>query len=207
MPIKYFDRAVENYQAKFQLLDQLLYDLCQKHPDHTDRHSVYAKLWVIGRAYTTGIERAIRANGKMGGSLTALAEQMVSKGKQLNELFSELAEVSQPLTEENAKQVIALHGRFIKIIGSVLRAKISPRSFASKYMHFHCNAVPIIDSVADAKLRTLVRWRTAFNFGMPKNADDYYGWFVMRFLALYRQVQNEGHHPTVKLIDAFLLEG
>lgn len=62
--------------------------------------------------------------------------------------------------------------------------------FASKYMHFHCPAVPVFDSYAFSPLRSLLRWQTDFElFALPAEADETYAWYAMRFWRLYRQAR------------------
>jgi hypothetical protein len=66
--------------------------------------------------------------------------------------------------------------------------------------------VPIYDSVATAALRGLLRWHNDLAvFDMPPDADEEYGWYVMRFYGLYKQVQAAGIRPTVRHVDHFLL--
>jgi hypothetical protein len=190
-----------------RVMEDVLYGLCHDHPDHTDPSSVYSKLWLIGRGYATGIERAIKSNQKMGGSMTALAKAMLKNGRQLNKLFAELKSVSEPLTVSKARKIVSLHGRFIELIRKPLRPDVSPHSFASKYMHFHCRAVPLVDRFASRKLTELVPWKQvepAVQFPMPHGADSAYGWFVMRFLSLYEQKRKKNPDITVKEMDEFL---
>ena len=41
----------------WDLGNQVLYDLCKKHPEHTRPDEILAKIWLIGRAYSASIER------------------------------------------------------------------------------------------------------------------------------------------------------
>ena len=72
-------------------------------------------------------------------------------------------------------------------------------------MHFHCPAVPLLDSVAAARLQKLVPWKQVRTFALPKHADEYYGYFVMSFLTLYENGRTDGVAVTVKKLDAYLL--
>jgi hypothetical protein len=47
----------QDYALCWQPLDEVLYRLCRDHPYHVDCGAVNAKLCIIGRTYTTGIER------------------------------------------------------------------------------------------------------------------------------------------------------
>lgn len=205
MPLAGLNQAIKEYQKNWRVLDDTLYGVCRNYPDHTDAASVYAKLWLIGRTYATGIERAIKGSGYMGGSLTALASEMLKNGRQINELFGELGSIAEPLTKEKAQHVVSLLGRFLQLIRKPLRRRISPRSFASKYMHFHCSAVPLFDRNAARKLTKLVHWNDAHEFDLPRGADADYGWFVMRFLRLYEDAKGNASPISVKMLDGYLL--
>ena len=205
MPLAGLNQAIKEYQKNWRVLDDTLYSVCREYPDHTDAASVYAKLWLIGRTYATGIERAIKSSGYMGGSLTALATEMLKNGRQFNELFAELKSISEPLTKRKAQHVVSLHGRFLQLIRKPLRRKISPRSFGSKYMHFHCSPVPLFDRFSARTLTRLVHWKDADEFDLPRGADAYYGWFVMRFLRLYEDAKGNAPPISVKMLDGYLL--
>ena len=88
----------------------------------------------------------------------------------------------------------------------ITRKNQSTRSFVSKYMHFHNPAVPIYDSVATAALRRVVRWHDGLAvFDLPPDADEEFGWYVMRFFGLYEQVRSAGLRPRVRHVDHYLL--
>lgn len=40
-------------------VDDVLYELCREHPGHADRRTATAKLALIGRAYSAGLERRV----------------------------------------------------------------------------------------------------------------------------------------------------
>lgn len=203
---KDYDEACREYDKHTRLLDQTLYDLCRKHPDHSSRLSINAKLWIIGRTYATGIERKIPSKNTQGSSLDQLAQHFLRNRKTLNSIFSRLAQVSEPLTPDKLKTIVVAHGRFVRVLQPILRRKQSPRSFASKYMHFHCPAVPLYDTYAAAALRHLYRWEGWFEiFDLPASADEEYAWHAMRFWQLYQDARKRGRRVTVKLLDYYLL--
>lgn len=198
--------AVTNYNRTWQPTDEVLYGLCRRYPGHGDEAGVNAKLWIIGRTYATGIERKVPANGKQGGSMSQLAAHLLKHAREMDAIFTRLGDVAEPLDPDKLRTIIGLHGRFIALIRPVLRANNSPRSFASKYMHFHCPAVPIIDTYADWACRKMVRWDRSFClFDLPAGADEYYAWYVLRFWQLYQRAQASGLKPTVKHLDYYLL--
>ncbi len=198
--------AAEDYKGKWRATDEVLYDLCQRFPGHGDRGQVNAKLWIIGRTYATRIESMIPSDGKQGGSMSKLAQHLHKRAGKADALFTQLRQVKLPLDPGKLSTIVAVHGQFIALIRPVLRPNQSPRSFASKYMHFHCPAVPIIDSYADAALRRLVHWRNSFWLpDLPKHVDDCYAKYASRFWQLYHQACDSGLEPSVKYLDQYLL--
>jgi len=201
-----YRRAVADYDHSWRTTDQTLYDLCRQHPGHGDQAGVNAKLWIIGRTYATGIERKIPFNGKLGGSMSQLAGHLVEHARELDALFAHLRRLEEPLDLTKLRTILDLHGQFIALLLPVLRPNQLPRSFASKYMHFHCPAVPIIDSYADRTCRKLIHWQPSFClFDLPSGTDGDYAWYVFRFWQLYQQACAIGIHPTVKHLDYYLL--
>jgi hypothetical protein len=201
-----FRRAVAEYDCSWRATDEALYALCRRHPGHADQAGVNAKLWIIGRTYATGIERKIPANGKQGGSMSQLADHLLNHARQVDDIFRRLRQLAEPLDPHKLRAIIDLHGRFIALIQPVVHQNQSPRSFASKYMHFHNPAVPIIDTYAEAACRKMIRWHKSFClFDLPIGADEYYAWYVLRFWQLYRQARAAGLELTVKYLDYYLL--
>ncbi len=201
-----FRRAVAVYERSWRATDEALYELCRRHPGHADQAGVNAKLWIIGRTYATGIERKIPTNGKQGGSMSRLAQHLLKHARQADDIFGHLRRLAEPLDPDKLRAILDLHGRFIALILPVVRRNQSPRSFASKYMHFHNPAVPIIDTYADAACRRMIRWHKSFClFDLPAGTDEYYAWYVLRFWQLYQQARAAGLMPTVKQLDYCLL--
>ena len=198
--------AVTDYDRTWRVTDDTLYDLCRRHPGHRAKAGVNAKLWIVGRMYATGIERKIPTNGKQGGSMSQLAEHLLKHAGKLDILFARLRKVREPLTPARLRTIIDLHGRLIALLQPVMRRNQSPRSFASKYMHFHCPAVPIIDTYVAGILPSLVRWQKSFElFDLPAGADEDYARYVLRFWQLYQQTTAAGLRPKVKHLDYYLL--
>ncbi len=203
-----YERAVAYYRETWEAADRALYDLCRRYPGQCDKAGVYAKLFIIGRAYMTGIERKISSDGTSASSLIQVAEHMLRNKTSLQEIFASLADVAEPLTPESLRKIIHAHGQFVRLLQRITRNEESPRSFCSKYMHFHCPAVPLFDDKVMKALPKLVRWQKSFQlFDLPNDADEYYAWYVLRFWQLYQQIVAAGKTPTVKHVDQYLLWG
>ena len=201
-----YENAVAKYSQTYELLDQELCDLCHRYPTHSDPATVTAKLWIIGRTYATGIERKIPTNGKQGGSMSQLVGHLLRHGAELDRLFARFQELGEPLDPAALRTVIDVHGQYMHLLKPVLRSNQSPRSFASKYMHFHCPVVPIIDTIAQSALRASVHWHRSFKiFDLPAHADEAYARYALRFWQLYQQAVADGVRPKVKHLDYYLL--
>lgn len=201
-----YKESVAYYEKSWRVMDETLLRLCREHPDHTSAASVFAKLWIIGRSYATGIERKIATDGTQGSSMSQLATHFLGSGKELDRLFDELRTVAEPLAPAKLRTIVSVHGRLVALLRPITRRGQSPRSFVSKYIHFHNPAVPIYDSVAVAALSGVVRWNNELMvFDMPGDADEAYGWYVMRFFQLYKKIESEHLPLTVKYLDNYLL--
>ena len=138
-----YKRACADYAANWEAVEIALYDLCKRHPDHQDQGGINAKLWIIGRAYATGIERKISSQGFQGSSMTQLGKHFWRNRHRVDKALQILRGVNQPLTPEKLTKILDAHGRLVRIIQGALRKGQTPRSFVSKYLHFHNPAVPI----------------------------------------------------------------
>lgn len=201
-----YEKACRDYQENWILQNKTLYDLCKKHSHHGDIQTVNAKLWLIGRTYATGIERMIPSKGGQGSSLTQLAEHIYKNRKTMDSIFKRLTPINEPLSLEKLKVIVKEHGRFVKVLSNKLSKKRSARSFASKYLHFHCPAVPLYDSLANKELRKMVRWDDRYEtFEMPAGSDEEYYYFVARFWQLYQQLRGARKSASVRFVDCYLL--
>ncbi|HEX8949852.1 MAG TPA: hypothetical protein VF790_12855, partial [Dissulfurispiraceae bacterium] len=132
-----------------------------------------------------------------------------SKGKLIDGIFIELRKIKEPLTEDKLKRIIRLHGKFVDILRKMARDKNTVRSFASKYMHFHCPAVPIFDNVALGVIRRR-DWYPLTNrkiekLAVSQSADDIYYDYCRRFFAMYKDLNDSGLPVGVRRLDNYLL--
>ena len=42
----------------FDIGNDVLYQMCEKYPSHTNEEEIIGKIWLIGRSYAAAIERA-----------------------------------------------------------------------------------------------------------------------------------------------------
>jgi hypothetical protein len=183
----------------------------QRYPDHLDKGGINAKLWIIGRTYATGIERQINSEGTQGSSMEQLLEHFWDHRAEVDEVLASLQTVSEPLTLENLTKILVAHGQLVRlIVEGPLREAETPRSFVSKYLHFHNPAVPIFDNVAArAATKCYRRERNGSAILIPPGADKQYADFLERFWRLFQEAIQEAKYTrekvSVKLLDNYLM--
>lgn len=214
--LKDYQRACREQDEMFGARDKHLYDLCHKYSDHDSYNAINAKLYIIGRTYATGIERKMKkkegANEQQGFNIEKLTDYFYQNRNNLNKIWAKLKGLRAPLNENKLKIIIENHGKLVSLLQPVMRnqkgksKKESPRSFASKYLHFHFPAVPIFDSWAESSLRGLYHWKDHFEiFSKPQNADEQYFRFILRFWWLYQDAKRQSNKVNVKYLDNYLL--
>ncbi|MCE9508317.1 MAG: hypothetical protein K8R48_08425 [Alphaproteobacteria bacterium] len=137
----------------YDLGNKTLYELCSKHPNHTDNQAIYAKVWLIGRAYAAAIERRRQTSDEAFEGEKFYTDNVVPKMRQsqIDAWFSRLKSISE-LNEQSLDVILNVHfeltGLFREISG------LEKRSLASKYLHFHFpHLFFIFDTRAVAALR------------------------------------------------------
>ena len=204
--VRKFKQACANYRANDEAMNIALYDLCKRHPTHQDKSGIHAKLWIIGRAYATGIERTIKSKGSQGDSMRQLAKLFWRERKRVDKVLLSLRGVNEPLTREKLAKILDAHGRLVRIVKPIVRKPLTPRSFVSKYLHFHNPAVPIFDSVAVRVAKKHYRCeKHKGSIKEPETADHKYADFLRRFWRLYLEAQDSNVKANVKLLDNYLL--
>jgi hypothetical protein len=201
-----YDTAIEEYKREWSTLDSDLYRLCRENPGHQSSGGVFAKVFIIGRTYQTGIERQVETGGGQGSSISQVAEKLIANSRTMDRLFDTLSLVSEPVDAEKLYTIAKVHGEIIQLLLPLTREARIPRAFVSKYLHFHFPAVPIYDSYAASSLRSLVHWNRALEvFKRPAHADQEYVQYVMRFLNLYQEAALRKLCLSVKYLDHYLV--
>lgn len=203
---KAYRTARDDYERNWHVLDGTLYDVCRRHRGHAGRDAVCGKLWLIGRTYASGIERLVLSKKTQGSSLSQMADLFLSRANDIDALVNQLDRCRDPLTAEQLETIVDVHGRFVALMRPIIRKGKCPRSFAAKYLHFHCPSVPIYDSYAERMLKKHVRWRKDLQFfKVPKGGDEWYAWFIMRFWRLFQQAEEAIDGVTARHLDYYLI--
>jgi hypothetical protein len=201
-----YESAIEEYEREWRLLDDALYRLCRQHPGHASSAEVFAKVFIIGRTYQTGIERQVETKGGQGSSISQVAERLLAHSQTVDKLFNTVSFVSEPIDSAKLRLIAEVHGEIVQLLLPITREARVPRAFVSKYLHFHFPVVPIYDSYAESSLTSLVRWEHTLKvFEKPTRADQEYVWYLMRFLSLYGEAASRKLRLKVKYLDHYLV--
>lgn len=198
------DAALTRFQADWGLVDKVLYDLCAAYPGHDERAVVTAKIAIVGRVYAAGLERRVTPPaGRQ--AIEVIGEYAHGHGGEIDEIVHGLDEVGEPLSASAMTTVVAQHGRLTTLLQGVATDGKAPRSFASKYLHFHRSVVPIYDEYARRSLSRLVPWDGSYqSFLLPPEGDQQYWSYCVRFFRLQEACREAGVRTTVKMLDALL---
>ena len=214
--LRRYREAAQEHREKWALVQTELCSLCQRHPTHTDKNVLFAKLLIIGRSYATGIERQIANSGnRRGRAIDILGDHLWRKHDELDRIIASVASVEEPLNAAATRTILDAHGRLVRLIETVTEKQgrgTCARSFASKYLHFHTPAVPIYDSYAAkaARAHRFPRGQISSAFAQPTSCDEKYAAFVARLclIADAAHLANDKHAETIsiKLLDKYLLK-
>lgn len=201
--------AQQEYDRNGVCLDQTLYQLCKDHPCHCNPSWVYAKTFIVGRTYASGIERKVPRGTGQGSSMSKVAELIYDKRVEVDSMLARLPVADEPLSPAALKVIAEVHRDFVELLEGITMDRESPRAFASKYMHCHRQLVPVLDGMADAALGSLVRWKNDLwaSAGLPGPTDrnDEYRAFLARFFSLYKYWESRISGLSVGRLDAYLI--
>lgn len=183
--------------------NEVLYQLCRKHPSHSDPSIAAAKVWLIGRSYAAAIERRRITEPDPGNFyITRVAPEIVRS--EIDERISALKPLRK-LTHQTFPAIVETHkyvtDLFHRISGQ------DKRSLASKYLHFH---LPALFFIYDSRAVQAMRELSAITGRASKNGaggDNEYRKFAEKCLALREHIH--AHHGvmlTPRQIDRLLLQ-
>jgi hypothetical protein len=125
------DDASVAFDDEWGEVDKVLYAVCREHPKHDERRHVTAKLALVGRAYQAGLERCITP-GPGQQAVMVGADYIWKRGGDFDDIIAAVPQVSEPLTDASAQELVEQHGRFTQLLGEMSECNRLPRSFASK---------------------------------------------------------------------------
>lgn len=119
--------------SPWDLGNQVLYSLCQDHPNHDRSGAIIAKVWLIGRAYAAAIERRKNADDTSDDFYETIVVEKIKESK-LDQWLATLPDkMTDPWTELGS--IVTVHKRLMDLFFAM--TDLEKRSLASKYLHFH----------------------------------------------------------------------
>lgn len=196
-------RAIEDYGATWRTVDSELYDLCRRRPSQRLFADVYAKVAIVGRVYAAGLPRSSRASGDVEAEV---ARGLMGLADLIDQALEDLA--GRQFDRATATRIVELHGRVSRGL-LPHTGETWQQSFVSKYLHFHCDLVPIYDGNAQKAIGHFVDWRLVTPVRvLMADAPDWartYRNFVAAFVVLRERISAEtALQPTVKEVDHLL---
>jgi hypothetical protein len=151
--------------------------------------------------YAAGLERRVTPPpGEQ--AIVVIADHVLAHGSEVDGIIQTISSLREPLDRWSMESIVEQHGRLTSLLQRVATDGRAPRSFASKYLHFHHPVVPIYDEYARQALSRLVRWdRSNLPFPLPSGGDQEYWDYCIRFFRLYNACRQAGTRATVKALD------
>lgn len=189
--------------------NSILYNMCSENITHNDEGVVIGKIWIIGRSYSTSIERRKINNSddiENDDFYTKIvAPVMLINGDELDYRIRML-QSEERLNRDNIKDVIALHKFVVNLFFDM--SGVKKRSLASKYLHFHLpHIVYMYDSKAESEIKKYVKKNMDIKSLIGDSIkDEEYANFMGRVLMLDELIQEEfGEKLTPQQLDAILM--
>ncbi len=183
--------------------NQILYELCSKHPEHNDPKVITAKIWLIGRSYAAAIERRRNVEEQVNGFYEdQVVPALASSG--IDAKINNLRKFNQ-IEDQSLVAILETHKHLVDVFYGITDQ--NKRSLASKYLHFHLpNLFYLYDSWAHKCLRVLKpRYRASRD--IAGDFDEVYSKFALKLLDLQEEIERlYGYKLTPRRIDRILLK-
>jgi len=184
--------------------NEVLYELCTKHPFHTEVPAVIAKVWLIGRSYAAAIERRRNKADKENDDFYVQTVGPAIVRSAIDSWIEAARQYERPSTESFGT-LLEVHHRTTQLFSEI--SGLEKRSLASKYLHFH---VPGLFYIYDTRAVEALRELSALvgragRATVP--ADNEYRKFAEKCLSLQQQIEEQFNvRLTPREIDKLLLE-
>jgi hypothetical protein len=184
-------------------VNDALYKLCEKYPQHTSIESVIAKVWLIGRAYSATIERRRNKSDENDDFYVKKVGPSIKDSK--IDSWIKTCPTERP-SKESLPTMLEVHNLVTQLFCDINGQRL--RSLASKYLHFHVPAfffiydTRVCEGMASPELQHIVK-----HVGTGKAPpDEDYRKFATKCLALQEYIEDViGEQLTPRQIDNFLL--
>lgn len=168
------------------VLNEILYGMAKKYPNHTDGEEIYAKVCIIGRTYAASLERGAGHDPKEGTFYWDKIIPALKKAK-IDKLIEPIRNYKR-VTVGNLPSLLSVHKELMNAISDQTNKK--NRSFVSKYLHFHFRDLFFIyDSYAQEAIRNFTLTNSTKKPSMTDKSDKTYEAFCWKCLALHDEIQ------------------
>ena len=189
-------------KTRWDFGNEVLYRLCEEHPNHTNEDEIVAKIWLVGRSYSAAIERRKDSREVNGEAFYTTVVGPKMRRANIDKWLRPLSNYKIP-TLANCPDIIDAHKRLTDLFYNI--TGLEKRSLASKYLHFHFrNLFYIYDARAAQNLAKL----TSHLEEMPvlRSYDQVYAAHFIRSLNLVNRIEREqGVYLTPRKLDDYLL--
>ena len=183
----------------FDLGNSILYDLCERYPNHERDDVIIAKIMTIGRTYAAAIERRNTKDNLTSDAFLFKCVVPKIRSSSIDKWLDGLRHVS------TGKNVVRVHKQVTDLFSKI--SGMEKRSLASKYLHFHFpHLYYLYDSRAKKALTALTKSdRNGLSaFG---NCDEEYARLFLRCEALNDEVEALiGRRLSPRELDTVLLD-
>ncbi len=169
----------------------ILYDLCKKYFYHDNPDAINAKIWLIGRAYASTIERRKKY---LNNPSDDFYEKRVIPIIMKSEIDQKLSTIRKyrSVTNDNILDILKVHKYLLDIFEKISGQK--KRSLSSKYLHFHLRQLFFIyDSRAKRALKIISSSPAKEFYGIINNSgvDKEYANFFVALMKNYPILSNK----------------
>jgi hypothetical protein len=215
---KGFDRTCDAYHERWEPLDVEIRHVCE---DRCKGHGSLAvtlpKVLIVDGAYNGGLSRCLNAKGDPHFSApVAVARWMCTPdgARITDEAIAGVSLAKTPDMMAFLRSCLLGHGSLVHELRSLGDSGKLPRSFVSKYLHFHNRDYIIYDRDTDAVLSKLLagvgglrKADCVFGPTDPGTSDDTYCDYLRRFRYLAAAGRSIRPNVTIKELDNFLWTG
>ncbi len=189
----------------WDLGNQVLYDMCAAHPQHTTHQEAVSKVWLIGRSYAAAIERRKNKKNESDKFYEKTVGPKICRSD-LDNLLSNLpTSPADPIA--SVTNAIRTHKKVTDLFNWF--TEMEKRSLASKYLHFHR---PDIFFIYDNRAKTAInkltpdcRYIDCINIPEAERDECYYK-FCVRACWLIQNIKDTFQQMlTPRQIDKMLL--
>jgi hypothetical protein len=197
-------KEVQN-REKGNFLNNILYEMCENYPCHTDRDEINGKLMIIGRTYAAALERTRTIYRMPGYDVYDETSEKIINDSLLDGKIGELKKTNS-INRSLLPKILETHKYVMDLFAE--KTGQNKRSLASKYLHFHARELFFIyDSRAASEIRGIIKAEKLSEYPIDEKACDIeYAQFYVKLFKLQVHIKEKFNiYMTPREIDRMLL--